>query len=134
MSFSGFSASRNSNWAMMMFETVSSTGWPRKMTLSLRSREKMSYVRSPRLVCSTTQGIVIIQYSLLAVASISRNDFEFRSCHPERSEGPGGAGGAQTLPPRSLATLGMTKGGLSTGRAVPPRRVHDDRHHLLVHQ
>jgi len=31
-------------------------------------------------------------------------------CHPERSEGPGGAGGAQTLPPRSLATLGMTSG------------------------
>jgi uncharacterized protein YfaS (alpha-2-macroglobulin family) len=29
-------------------------------------------------------------------------------CHPERSEGPGGAGGAQTLPPRSLAPLGMT--------------------------
>jgi len=29
-------------------------------------------------------------------------------CHPERSEGPGGAGGAQTRPARSLATLGMT--------------------------
>jgi len=29
-------------------------------------------------------------------------------CHPERSEGPGGRGGARTLPPRSLATLGMT--------------------------
>src|SRR6266542_1179702 len=29
-------------------------------------------------------------------------------CHPERSEGPGGTGGAQTLPPRFLATLGMT--------------------------
>src|SRR5205085_3699418 len=27
----------------------------------------------------------------------------------ERSEGPGGAGGAQTRPPRSLATLGMTR-------------------------
>jgi release factor glutamine methyltransferase len=30
-------------------------------------------------------------------------------CHPERSEGPGGTGGAQTRPPRCLATLGMTK-------------------------
>src|SRR6185436_14264615 len=29
-------------------------------------------------------------------------------CHPERSEGPGGADGAQTHPPRPLATLGVT--------------------------
>jgi len=29
-------------------------------------------------------------------------------CHPERREGPGGAGGAPTLPPRPLATLGVT--------------------------
>ncbi len=36
-------------------------------------------------------------------------------CHPERSEGPGGAGGAVLVPPappRSLATLGMTIGPL----------------------
>src|SRR5205814_1136696 len=37
-----------------------------------------------------------------------RIEFEVFLCHPERSEGPGGTGGAQALPPRSLATLGMT--------------------------
>src|SRR5262249_19649280 len=40
-------------------------------------------------------------------------------CHPERSEGPGGTGGAQTLPPRSLATLGMTR------RAFVPEAVEE---------
>jgi len=31
-------------------------------------------------------------------------------CHPERSEGPGGSGGAQILPPRSLAYARDDKG------------------------
>src|SRR5262245_24803858 len=35
---------------------LSSIGVPMKMMLSLSSREKMSYARSPRLVCSTTIG------------------------------------------------------------------------------
>jgi hypothetical protein len=39
MSFSGFSASRNSICAMMRFATSSFTVEPRKMTLSLSRRE-----------------------------------------------------------------------------------------------
>ena len=35
---------------------LSSIGVPMKMMLSFSSREKMSYARSPRLVCSTTIG------------------------------------------------------------------------------
>src|ERR1700694_4061893 len=40
-------------------------GVPMKMMLSLSSREKMSYARSPRLVCSTTIGTSCIRESLL---------------------------------------------------------------------
>src|SRR4030042_5447957 len=57
MSFSGFSASRKSIWAMTTEAWWSSIVSPRKITLSLSRREKMSYARSPRLVCSTTMGI-----------------------------------------------------------------------------
>src|SRR3972149_4018771 len=57
MSFSGFSASRKSIWAMTTEAWWSSIDSPRKITLSLSRREKMSYARSPRLVCSTTMGI-----------------------------------------------------------------------------
>ena len=56
MSRSGLSASRNSSWAMMMLATSSLIGVPRKMMRSMRSREKMSYVRSPRLDRSMTYG------------------------------------------------------------------------------
>src|SRR6476619_6603245 len=49
MSLSGLSASRNRSWAMMMLATSSLIGAPRNTIRSMRSREKMSYVRSPRL-------------------------------------------------------------------------------------
>jgi hypothetical protein len=39
MSFSGFSASRKSIWAMIRLAWSSSTGRPRKMMLSLSRRE-----------------------------------------------------------------------------------------------
>jgi hypothetical protein len=41
-------------------------------------------------------------------------------CHPERSEGPGGAGGAQALPRRPLATLGVTLILVGVFLALPP--------------
>src|SRR6185436_14544188 len=54
-------------------------------------------------------------------------------CHPERSEGPGGADGAQTHPPRPLATLGVTLPlhwsallGFLRSRLVPGESVEDD--------
>src|SRR5215213_3584817 len=56
MSLSGSSLSRWSSWAMTRLAMVSSIGVPRKMIRSLRSREKMSNERSPRLVCSMTMG------------------------------------------------------------------------------
>src|SRR6476660_8586745 len=56
MSLSGSSASKNSICAIARLATLSSIGVPIKMMLSLRRREKMSYARSPRLVCSTTIG------------------------------------------------------------------------------
>jgi hypothetical protein len=56
MSLSGSSASRNSICAIARLATLSSIGVPMKMMLSFSSREKMSYARSPRLVCSTTIG------------------------------------------------------------------------------
>ena len=41
---------------MMMLETSSLIGAPRKTIRSIRSREKMSYVRSPRLERSMMYG------------------------------------------------------------------------------
>src|SRR5258708_8805806 len=40
-------------------------GVPMKIILSRKSREKMSYARSPRLVCSTTIGTSAISVSFL---------------------------------------------------------------------
>src|SRR6187399_2211413 len=57
MSRSGSSASRKSICAMTRFAMLSSIEVPMKMMLSLSRREKMSYARSPRFVCSTTIGI-----------------------------------------------------------------------------
>ncbi|MND03133.1 hypothetical protein D3C83_228120 [compost metagenome] len=56
MSRPALSASRNSSCAMMMFATSSFTGVPRKTMRSMSIREKMSYVRSPRLDRSITYG------------------------------------------------------------------------------
>jgi choline dehydrogenase len=44
-----FNTGDNSGCAMMMLETSSLIGAPRNTIRSIRSREKMSYVRSPRL-------------------------------------------------------------------------------------
>src|SRR3990170_1975105 len=41
---------------MIRLASTSSMGCPRKMIRSFRRREKISYARSPRLVCSTTMG------------------------------------------------------------------------------
>jgi hypothetical protein len=56
MSLSGSSLSRKRNWAMMMLATSSSTALPRKTMRSFSRRLKMSQVRSPRCVVSTTWG------------------------------------------------------------------------------
>jgi hypothetical protein len=48
---------------MARFATPSSIGVPMKMMLSFSRREKMSYARSPRLVCSTTIGTSCIRES-----------------------------------------------------------------------
>ena len=54
--FEGFSLSRNSSWAVISDAMPSST-WPVTNTMRSRSRRlKMSKLRSPRLVCSTTTG------------------------------------------------------------------------------
>ncbi len=54
--FEGFSLSRNSNWATISEAMLSST-WPVTNTIRSRNRRlKMSKLRSPRLVCSTTTG------------------------------------------------------------------------------
>jgi hypothetical protein len=55
-SWSGFSLSRCSSWALMTLATVSSMGVPKKMMRSLKSREYRSKTRSPRVLCSTTVG------------------------------------------------------------------------------
>ena len=55
--FSGLSASRNSSCAMMMFATSSLIGDPRNTMRSISKREKMSYVRSPRLERSMIYGM-----------------------------------------------------------------------------
>src|SRR6476661_1138017 len=57
MSFSALSASRNNSCAITTFATSSLIGVPRKMMRSMRSREKTSYVRSPRLERSMTYGV-----------------------------------------------------------------------------
>jgi hypothetical protein len=58
-------------------------------------------------------------------------------CHPEHSEGPGGAGGAQTLPSRPLATLGVTVGLVGLFLALPaaqPLLTHAARHGIAILQ
>jgi len=56
ISLSGSSLSRKRNWAMTMFATSSLISDPRKTMRSLRSLLKMSQLRSPRCVVSTTVG------------------------------------------------------------------------------
>ena len=52
----GFSLSRNSSCAVIS-EAMPSSTWPVTNTIRSRSRRlKMSKLRSPRLVCSTTTG------------------------------------------------------------------------------
>ena len=52
----GFSLSRNNSWATIR-EAMLSSIWSVTNTIRSRSRrEKMSKLRSPRLVCSTTTG------------------------------------------------------------------------------
>lgn len=52
----GFSDSRNRSEATTTAAVASSIGPFMQMMRSFRRREKMSYARSPRLVCSTTIG------------------------------------------------------------------------------
>src|SRR3954454_23357734 len=71
MSLSGSADSRCSSCATMRLATVSSTAEPRKMIRSLRSREKMSYSRSPRAVRSMTIGTRGMGRTLLASNAMS---------------------------------------------------------------
>src|SRR5437868_15127868 len=64
ISFFGLSASRKSNCATTSVDTPSSIPPVMKTIRSLRRREKMSYARSPRLVCSTTMGTRAIVVSV----------------------------------------------------------------------
>src|SRR5579872_2759346 len=56
MSLSASSFSRNSNCAMTRFARLSSMPPPTNTIRSFNRREKISYARSPRAVCSTTIG------------------------------------------------------------------------------
>ena len=56
ISFLGFSDSRNRSCATTRLAVRSWIGPFTKMIRSLSRREKMSYARSPLLVCSTTIG------------------------------------------------------------------------------
>ena len=57
ISFFGSSDSKNKNWAHMTLATASLTSPVKKIILSYNNLEKISYERSPLLVCSTTIGI-----------------------------------------------------------------------------
>src|SRR4051794_32980715 len=59
-SFSGSSDARNNSCAMITFAMSSLTSWPRNTMRSLSRREKMSQPRSPRCVCSTTVGMMLM--------------------------------------------------------------------------
>src|SRR6185312_10374659 len=56
-SFFGFSASKKSSWAVARLAPMSSIAPVMKITRSFNRREKMSYCRSPRAVCSSTYGM-----------------------------------------------------------------------------
>lgn len=56
MGFDCSSASKKSSWATVKADSASRIGPYIIMTLSLNRREKISYDRSPRPVCSMTIG------------------------------------------------------------------------------
>src|SRR6185437_15102379 len=59
-SFFGFSASKKSSWAVARLAPMSSIAPVMKITRSFNRREKMSYCRSPRAVCSSTYGMNVL--------------------------------------------------------------------------
>src|SRR3546814_19782407 len=69
MSFFGFSDSRNSSCATISDAIWSSTSPVTKTIRSRSRREKMSKLRSPRLVCSTTTGTRAASGSIIGISS-----------------------------------------------------------------
>ena len=88
MSLSGSSLSRWISCATMRLAISSTTGVPRKMTRSLSSREKMSKDRSPRLVCSITNGTSGVTYSPSSLACLSQCGFPASKPSVSRPQGP----------------------------------------------
>src|SRR3990167_3545646 len=74
MSFFGFSDSRNNSWATISEAIWSSTSPVTKTIRSRSRREKMSKLRSPRLVCSTTTGTRAASGSIMGISSLCFRD------------------------------------------------------------
>src|SRR3546814_898970 len=86
MSFFGFSDSRNRSWATISEAIWSSTSPVTKTIRSRSRREKMSKLRSPRLVCSTTTGTRAASGSIMRISS-----FIVERRAENRRAGPSGA-------------------------------------------
>src|SRR3990167_8680221 len=74
MSFFGFSDSRNNSWATISEAIWSSTSPVTKTIRSRSRREKMSKLRSPGLVCTTTPGPRAASGSIMGISSLCFRD------------------------------------------------------------
>src|SRR5262249_39397916 len=123
ISLSGSSLSRNRNCAITMLATSSLISVPRKTMRSLSRRLKMSQLRSPRCVVSTTvgYGMKSLARSRVAMACV-RFSGRFvvvgrALCVLKFVPDPTGlvVGTTRATPPRSAADIGAGRGAGSTG-------------------